>query len=65
MARPKTEVSDYKGLMVRLPESTLEAFKALAKKQRRSLNAQLVWVIEESLKDEEIHTHELAGSRND
>jgi hypothetical protein len=49
MARQKTEVSTYKNLLLRLPEEMLEACRASAKKERRSLNAQLLILLEHSL----------------
>jgi hypothetical protein len=65
MPRPKTEAGDYKGLMLRLPEPMLRACKARAEQQRRSLNAQLLCVIDEWLREpEENRSHELVGSRN-
>ena len=51
MGRPKTEAATYKNLMVRIPTELLEPFKARAAEERRSLNAQLLCVIEEWLQD--------------
>lgn len=66
MPRPKTEAASYKSLMLRLPTEVLEACKARAAQQRRSLNAQLLWMLEHGLKEpEETHSHALVGSRND
>ncbi len=60
MARPKTEAADYKSLMLRLPEPMLKACKAQATQQRRSLNAQLLCVIDAWLHgQEEKRTHDL------
>lgn len=42
-----------KGLMLRLPETMLEACKQRATAQRRSLNAQLLCVIEAWLQTED------------
>jgi hypothetical protein len=49
MGRPKTEAATYKSLMLRLPTDMLEACKERATEKRRSLNAQLLWVIDEWL----------------
>ena len=66
MPRPKTEAAQFTSLMLRLPPDVHEACKARARKYRRSLNAQLLWMLEASLKTpEENQTHELVGSRND
>lgn len=46
MGRPKTEAATYKSLMLRLPTDMLEACKVRATEKRRSLNAQLLCVIE-------------------
>jgi hypothetical protein len=65
MSRPKTDIADYKGLMLRLPTTYLEACKRQAKKQHRSLNGQLIDVIEHWLRElQEIPDHELVGSRD-
>lgn len=53
MGRPKTEAATYKSLMVRIPTELLEPFKARAAEERRSLNAQLLCVIEEWLHETE------------
>jgi len=42
MARPRTVAADYRKLMVRLPENVLQACKARAAAQHRSLNAQIL-----------------------
>lgn len=64
MARLKTEAV-IKATMLRLPETILEACKARAIKERRSLNAQLQVVIEQWLHEiEEQSPHDLVGSRN-
>lgn len=49
MGRPKTEAATYKSLMLRLPIDMLEACKVRAAANRRSLNAQLLSVIEDWL----------------
>ena len=49
MPREKTEAADYKGWLLRLPEEKLEACKGFATQEHRSLNAQLVWMIEQML----------------
>lgn len=49
MSRPKTVAATYKSLMLRLPTAMLEACKERAAAERRSLNAQLLWVIDEWL----------------
>lgn len=53
MSRPKTDVATYKSLMVRIPTDLLESFKALAAEQRRSLNAQLLCLIEDRVHETE------------
>jgi hypothetical protein len=53
MGRPKTEAATYKSLMVRIPTDLLESFKALAAEQRRSLNAQLLCLIEDRVHETE------------
>ncbi len=66
MARPKTTAATYKSLMLRLPEPMLEACKSRAEKERRSLNAQLLCVIEDWLRGtQETSDHDLVGSRRD
>ena len=65
MPREKTEISDYKGLMLRLPVPWLEACKRQAQKRHRSLNGQLLEVVEQWLRDtKEITDHECVGSRD-
>lgn len=53
MGRPKTEAATFKTLMLRLPTETLEACKDRATAQRRSMNAQLLCVIEDWLRKTE------------
>lgn len=53
MARPRTEAADYKSLLVRMPEEMLEAFKHKTTQKRRSLNAQMLCLIENWLQTEE------------
>jgi hypothetical protein len=55
MPRDKTLESPMKTLMVRLPAPLLEAFKAEATKSRRSLNGQLLYMMEAWL-DESTNT---------
>lgn len=47
MSRPRTDAADYKNLTLRLPVNTLEAFQKYAVKAKRSLNAQILYVLEE------------------
>lgn len=49
MARPKTAASGYRKIILRLPEEMLKDCKNEAEKARRSLNAQLLCVIEDWL----------------
>ena len=64
MARPKTEAATYTGIMVRLPKPMLEAFKARATKERRSLNAQFLCVLEEWLQEPHEHKeHDFSSER--
>lgn len=66
MGRPKTEAATYKTLMVRLPAEILEAFKVGAAQERRSLNAQLVCVMEEWVQDrEQKREHAFSSSKTD
>jgi len=66
MARTKTEVASYKSTVLRLPEWMLVACKAQAAKKRRSLNAQLLCIIEDSLNNtKESASHELVYSERD
>ena len=51
MGRPKTEAATYKSLMLRLPTEVLEACKVRATIAHRSLNAQLLSVIEDWLEE--------------
>jgi len=51
MGRPLTQAATYKHLMLRLPLPILEACRAGAERERRSLNAQILWVLEEWLQD--------------
>lgn len=51
MGRPKTEAATYKSLMLRLPTEVLEACKVRATYEHRSLNAQLLSVIEDWLEE--------------
>jgi hypothetical protein len=66
MARPKTEAATYKSLMLRLPADMLEACKVRATEKRRSLNAQLLCVIDEWLHtSEEKPTHAFTHASTD
>lgn len=66
MGRPKTEAATYKSLMLRLPTDMLEACKSRATEKRRSLNAQLLCVIDEWLHDTaQKRDHAFSGSKND
>jgi hypothetical protein len=47
MPREKTAAADYKKLMLRLPEELLEACQRSALANRRSMNAQILYVLEE------------------
>jgi hypothetical protein len=63
MGRPITEAATYRGLMIRLPDATLQACKREAAKERRSLNAQLLCVIDEWLHEtEQKRDHAFSGS---
>ena len=66
MGRPLTEAATYRSLMLRLPDSMLQACKRQAAQERRSLNAQLLYVIDEWLHETE-HKKEPAfsGAHND
>jgi hypothetical protein len=64
MGRPKTEAADYKSHLLRLPETMLEACKARANKERRSLNAQLLTMIDDWLQTtQQPMQHDLVGPR--
>jgi plasmid stability protein len=66
MGRPKTEAATYTSMMVRLPKDMLEKFRVRATKERRSLNAQFLCVLEDWLEEEEEKNgHELVGARTD
>lgn len=58
MGRPITEAATYRSLMLRLPDDMLQACKRAAAKERRSLNAQLLCVIDEWLQDPATETHD-------
>jgi hypothetical protein len=51
MARPKTDAATYKSLMLRLPAELLDAYRGWATAEHRSLNAQILWVLEACLHD--------------
>jgi len=53
MARTKIDAATYKNLMLRIPTDLLESFKALAAEERRSLNAQLLCMIEDRVQEKE------------
>lgn len=66
MGRPKTEAATYKSLMLRLPTDMLEACKVQATAKRRSLNAQLLCVIDEWLHETtQKREHAFSGSKTD
>lgn len=66
MPRRKTEETNNKSLMLRLPERILKACQTLAERERRSVNAQMLCLIEDALHEKkEIVPHEFAGSRGD
>jgi hypothetical protein len=66
MGRPLTEAATYRGLMIRLPDATLQACKREAAKERRSLNAQLLCVIDEWLQEKaQKRDHAFSGSDRD
>jgi len=66
MGRPKTEAASYKSLMLRLPTDMLEACKTRATEKRRSLNAQLLCVIDEWLHETQPkREHAFSSSAND
>lgn len=65
MPRQKTEEANDKSLLLRLPERILKACRVRAQRERRSLNAQMLCLIENALDEKkEISQHELAGSRD-
>ena len=65
MPRQKTETENNKSLLLRLPEPLLEACRARAKKDRRSLNQQLLTMLEGCINEtKEKKNHELVGSRD-
>jgi hypothetical protein len=49
MPRPRTDAAGYRKIMLRIPGAALEAAREIAVKEHRSLNAQLVYAIEEWL----------------
>lgn len=49
MPRPKTEAAEYKKLMLRLPASILDACSSIALRDHRSMNSQILYVLEEWL----------------
>lgn len=55
MPRPKTEAAEYRKLMLRVPETVHEACSRLAEKNRRSLNAQILYMLEDCLAQEPKH----------
>lgn len=56
MARPRTLVADYKKLMLRLPADVLEACRQTAEEENRSMNAQILHMVEKCLYERR-HTH--------
>lgn len=65
MPRQKTEETNDKSLLLRLPERILKACQVRAQRERRSLNAQMLCLLEDALdKTQEKSPHELVGSRN-
>lgn len=55
MPRPKTEAADYKKLMLRLPVNVHAACEQRATVNRRSLNAQILFMLEDWLTKEQSH----------
>lgn len=55
MSRPKTEAATFKKLMLRLPVHVLEACKAKAEKEHRSVNAQILHELEIQLRETARH----------
>jgi hypothetical protein len=65
MPRQKMEEANDKSLMLRLPERILKACQVRAQRERRSLNQQMLWLIENALDEsQETSHHALAGSRD-
>jgi hypothetical protein len=61
-----TEAATYRELMIRLPDEMLQACKREATKKRRSLNAQLLCVIDEWLHEtEQKREHAFSGSEKE
>jgi hypothetical protein len=64
MPGQKLEEVNDKAHLLRMPERMLKACQALAVRQRRSLNAQILWLIDGALDEErEVDPHECAGPR--
>jgi hypothetical protein len=55
MPRPKTPVSEYKKLMLRLPEDVLDAVAKCAARNHRSINSEILHTLVETLSDDEKH----------
>ena len=47
MGRPKTDAATYKNLQLRIPDDLLAFLHELAAEERRSLNAQILRLIED------------------
>jgi hypothetical protein len=52
MTRTKPEVDTCRKLVVRFPEDVMEAFQVKVQKTRRSMNAQILYLIEEWLAED-------------
>lgn len=51
MGRPRTEMATHEPVTIRLPHETLETCRQVAKAEYRSLNAQLLLIVEAWMKE--------------
>jgi hypothetical protein len=63
MSRPRTDAADYQAISLRFPKELYTYFQERAKQSRRSLNAELLLMIEECLKQEQVNVSELVHTR--
>lgn len=63
MPRVKTPAATYKKLMLRLPEDMLRAVNRIAEENHRSMNAQILHVLSEWLKEEQPHVSRRSKNR--
>jgi hypothetical protein len=64
MPGQKLEEANDKAHLLRMPERMFKACQALAMRQRRSLNAQILCLIDDALDEEkEVEPHELSCPR--